>query len=115
VSLRRSHTALVAAALALLLALPKRADDDDAVRVAKAFLVELEGVVLHEYDDGAGYATAGIGHRMMKGDRSPVTVRDALVLLDQDVKKHLPCIEKYRAVLEAWEFAALIAFVFNIG
>lgn len=84
---RATLAALAMAVLASGTAIFQAQRVDPVERAALSFLVELEGIELREYDDGAGYRTCGVGHVMTTGEKCPSTVESALQLLADDYRK----------------------------
>lgn len=85
--MKRAHALAVAVVAAVLAAITQLQSVDPVERAALSFLVELEGVELREYDDGAGVRTCGVGHVMQPGELCPKTVEGALKLLADDYRK----------------------------
>jgi len=94
-------------------------------------IVDSEGIVLNPYDDGAGFLTIGVGHKLtveetFSGvvfiDGGPVPWKDgfswdqAIALLEQDAGRAEAVVNELVEVeLTQGQFDALVSFVFNVG
>lgn len=81
-------------------------------------LVDMEGEVLHAYQDHLGYWTIGVGHLIdkRKGGSIPVAISRQLLKLDvreksEAVMRELP----WTAALDYVRFAALVNMAFQMG
>lgn len=95
------------------------------------FLAGWEAVKLRAYDDGYGYLTIGIGHRLTKPElrtgrvmidgevvrwRAGITRKQAYLLKDQDLDTVERAINEYVKVpLWQHQFDALCSLFFNVG
>lgn len=79
-----------------------------------------EVIPLTAYDDGYGFMTIGVGHRIQPDEpellTGPITEAHALGLLADDVKDAEDFVNRYVTVpLQQHQFDALCCWVFNIG
>ena len=81
------------------------------------FITDNEGVVLHPYNDQAGYPTIGVGHRIVEGEVFPdrITEAQAMNLLASDVERFENAVNGYDLDLTQNQFDALVDFAFNVG
>ena len=85
-------------------------------------LIEEEGLILHNYKDQLGIETVGVGHNLeakpLKGITFPLTKKQALIILDQDIDDvYHELIKKisFWDKLDAVRQVVLIDLAFNIG
>ena len=81
------------------------------------FVTDNEGVVLHPYNDVAGYLTIGVGHLIKEGEEFPdhITQEQAMELLASDVERFENAVNSYGLDLTQNQFDALVDFAFNCG
>jgi lysozyme len=81
------------------------------------FIMDQEGVVLHPYQDQAGYATIGVGHLIKDGEDFPdyITREQAMELLAADVRRFERAVNDYNLNLTQNQFDVLVSFSFNAG
>ena len=81
------------------------------------FIMDNEGLVLHPYNDAAGYPTIGAGHRIKDEEEFPgqITREQAMVLLAADVERFEQAVNGYGLDLTQNQFDALVDFSFNAG
>ncbi len=83
-------------------------------------IMEHEGFMPMIYEDQAGYATIGYGHKLNPGEadlyKNGITKEQALALLKQDVAKAELAVNQLVFVpLSQSQFDALVSFTFNVG
>lgn len=76
-----------------------------------------EGLVLHVYDDGVGFATIGYGHLIKPGESfTEITEAEATELLRRDVAVAERAVNRLVKVpVTQDQFDALVSFTFNLG
>jgi len=82
------------------------------------FIARFEGYRATPYNDVAGNATVGFGHKIQEGETfdKPLTREEALALLAKDVsEKVLPSLDAVRVELAQNQADALGSFIFNVG
>ena len=81
------------------------------------FIMDQEGVVLHSYQDQAGYPTIGVGHLIKEGEDFPdqITREQALELLADDMSRFEAAVNGYDLDLAQNQFDVLVDFAFNAG
>ena len=81
------------------------------------FITDQEGVVLHSYQDQAGYPTIGVGHLIKDGEDFPdqITREQAMELLASDVARFEAAVSGYGLDLTQNQFDVLVDFAFNAG
>jgi lysozyme len=86
------------------------------------FLKEKEGVRSHVYDDGAGFLTVGVGHKLVNSELANYKlgqyVPDCQIdsWLRQDVEFAVRCVNNWVVIsLSQTGFDMLVSFVFNVG
>jgi len=89
-------------------------------KTLKAYLATRESARLDVHDDGFGFATVGVGHKVLDRDKlrigDTITTERMYQLLDEDLEWACEAVERYvRAYLYQREFDALVCFCFNIG
>ena len=86
------------------------------------FLKQKEGTIYYIYDDGAGFLTGGVGHKLspeekerwMKGNFVPQCQVD--IWLRKDVEFAVECVNNWVVVsLTQTGFDMLVSFVYNVG
>jgi len=83
-----------------------------------AFIAREEGTVLHVYNDVSGYATIGVGHKLLPGESFPdgITHDQAIELLRKDAAVAENAINTHvKVTLTQNAFDALCSFTFNCG
>jgi len=94
-------------------------DQDEATRIAAAFIARRESFRAVVYFDVARNATVGYGHKLLPGEKfaKPLTSDEALSLLMQDIGKHRGAVDSLLHVdrLTPSQRAALYSFAFNCG
>jgi lysozyme len=79
---------------------------------------EFEGCRLHVYDDIAGIATIGVGHRLEAGEFYPngITEQQALDLLRKNAAwaEHVVSLDVHVPLTQD-AFDALVSFAYNVG
>lgn len=84
----------------------------------RALIVRFEGVKLSRYDDGIGFATIGIGHKITPEDDigDTITQEQCEQLFEEDLSHAAREVERLVKVdLTDNQFSALVSFVFNLG
>ena len=92
-------------------------------RIAAAFLIQEEDVILHPYPDSAGYPTIGVGHLLSDNKEADlsqwksITREEALDLLTDDIE---PRLQHVYDATPGWahtadKLAAMTSLAFNIG
>ena len=92
-------------------------------RIAAAFLIQEEDLILRPYRDSAGLPTIGVGHLLSDDPRADlsqwenITREEALDLLTEDVE---PRLQHVVDATPAWthtadKLAAMLSLAFNIG
>jgi lysozyme len=81
------------------------------------FIMDQEGVVLHPYQDQAGYWTIGVGHLVKAHEAFPdqITREQAMDLLATDVRRFERAVNDYNLNLTQNQFDVLVDFAFNAG
>ncbi len=83
----------------------------------RKFIQDAEGLVLHVYDDGAGYPTAGYGHRvdgMAYG--TPISMEQAEQWFTDDIDVYEQAVVRdIKVPLNQPQFNALVSFCYNLG
>lgn len=82
------------------------------------FIKKHEGLVLHPYDDGAGFMTVGWGHKLNpSGPRADITLEQAEQLLASDMAIAEDGVNRAigDTALSQQQFDALADFCFNLG
>jgi len=86
------------------------------------FLKEKEGVVYEVYDDGVGYLTAGVGHKLNNEELKKYKLGDPVdnfqvdLWLERDSFKAVRCVNNWVTTdLTQTGFDMLVSFVFNVG
>lgn len=84
------------------------------------FIKGFESERLFVYDDGYGYLTCGIGHRVLPGDNlkkgDQITKEMSENFFARDVERAAEPIRRLvSVVLTQGQFDALVSFVFNVG
>lgn len=83
-----------------------------------ALVKQFEGFEAKAYDDGAGHATVGYGHKIQPGETLtlPLSKEDGDALLKGDLGWAAGIVAaNVRVTLNQNQFDALASFVFNIG
>lgn len=94
--------------------------DDEVCQAAKSLIVEYEGMRLKVYDDGAGFPTVGIGHKVRPEDNlkigDEITQEQCETLFEKDIAHAAAIVDELVTVnLTDNQFGALTSFVFNLG
>lgn len=91
---------------------------DNGVR----FITRFEGEILHVYDDGFGYPTAGVGHLLTAAEKkqypigTKITKEQSRAWLKQDLRKAEEAVRNGVTVpITQNQFDALVSFTFNVG
>jgi len=86
------------------------------------FLKKHEGVIYKVYDDGVGYLTAGVGHKLTESELEnydlgcPIEEYQVDLWLRQDSAKAVRCVNNWVTTdLTQTGFDMLVSFVFNVG
>jgi lysozyme len=81
------------------------------------FVKSWEGCKLEPYDDGAGYKTVGVGHKLLDGEPvEPITDKQAVTYLINDIVVAENAVnDLVDEDLSQNEFDALVSFTFNLG
>lgn len=77
-----------------------------------------EAFMPKKYDDGAGNATIGYGHLVLKGEdySAAITEAEAIELFKKDVERVVnPSLDKIQVELTQNQVDALGSFIFNVG
>jgi GH24 family phage-related lysozyme (muramidase) len=90
-------------------------------RMSEAGLAQIrqhEAFMPKKYDDGAGNATIGYGHMVLKGEdyAAGITEAEAIELFKKDVERVVnPSLDKIEVELTQNQIDALGSFIFNVG
>ena len=79
---------------------------------------EFEGLRNERYDDGAGNATIGYGHKVLPTDNIPsyINQAEADFLLRQDLRRtEIAIYRNVKVPLNQNQYDALVSFIFNLG
>lgn len=85
------------------------------------FIKDYEGLKLYKYNDMAGHATIGYGHKIQSGESFPdtITKEEAEELLQKDLVKYEKIVNNFISAngvtLNQNQFDALVSMVFNLG
>ena len=92
---------------------PKRMSEEGLAQIRRH-----EAFMPRKYDDGAGNATIGYGHLVLKGEdySSALTEAEAIELFKKDVERVVnPSLDKIEVELTQNQVDALGSFIFNVG
>jgi hypothetical protein len=90
-------------------------------RQGKDFIESFEKCELEVYDDGYGYLTVGIGHRIKPGEPwkkigDTITRETADKLFSEDLEEFEECVrETVKVPITQNQYDALVSLAFNIG
>ena len=102
----------------ILVLLPCETRSNSVDQVDKSFIIRNEGIVLHPYDDIAGYRTYCIGRLAAKTSllKDHYTIEECEDLLDYDLEKFSEgineCLERE---LNDYQYTAVMDFAYNLG
>lgn len=86
----------------------------------KAFIKSFEKEILSVYDDGYGFPTCGVGHKVRPADKlklgDKITKEQSAAFFAADLAAHTAPIAKYVKVpLTQGQYDALASLIFNLG
>jgi RHS repeat-associated protein len=88
-------------------------------QASQQMIKQFEGLVLHVYNDGAGWATIGYGHLWRHGDPTTISVQQADAWFAQDLRSKENDVNKflnqYKVTVNQNQFDALVSFAYNLG